>query len=197
MSSVQPRFEWRAWSDRLDDVAGRLRDGSECLERRSTTETYIVAHTPGTNPKVRFDRLDIKVLRAVEAGFQQWDVALKTPFPVGAGTLTGEVFPLLGVSPIPLERPAYHLEALFREVVRPHHELVDVVVEKHREFYAVEGCTAEFAEVTIAGRAVQTAAIESIDLECLHEAREATGLVRYENVSYPEMIRRTIGWVAV
>lgn len=197
MSSIQPRYEWRAWSDRLDEVADRFRAGSECLEHRSTTETYIVAHTPGTNPKVRFDRLDIKVLRAVEEGFQQWDVALKTPFPVGAVTLTDQVFPLLGVSPIPLERAAYDHEELFREVVKRHHELTDVVVEKHREFYAVEGCTAEFAKVEVAGRALQTAAIESIDLARLREARESTGLGRYENLSYPEMIRRTIGWVAV
>jgi hypothetical protein len=194
METTQPRYEWRAWSERLGAVADRIRAASECLERRTSAEVYVVARTPGTNPKVRADRLDIKVLREVTDGFQLWDVDMKTPFPVPADVLTYRVLPILRVDPMPLRRDAYGLELFFDEIVKPHPDLADVDVKKNREFYSVDGCLAEIAEVTIAGRPVQTAAIESVDIEALRGALLRIGLDRYENLSYPGMLRRALGW---
>jgi hypothetical protein len=196
MEATQPRYEWRAWAERLGDVADRIRAVSDCHERSTTAEVYIVSRAAGANPKVRSDRLDLKVLRAVEDGFQQWGVALKVPFPVQARSLDEEVFPLLGVAGLPLLREAYTADQLFDEVVRPHPHLIDVEVKKHREFYSVSGCDAEVVAVTIAGRALHSAAVESVDLDALREARRVTGMNRYENVDYPEMIRRALGWGA-
>jgi hypothetical protein len=197
MAATQPRYEWRAWSDRLDDVAARIRAVSEYSERRSSAEDYIVSRMPGVNAKVRARHLDIKALRSVTEGFQQWDVAVKVPFPVTADSLAAEILPLLGVAPVSLGRAEYSLEELFEDVVKPHPDLADVEVEKRREFHTVDGCAAELADVTIAGRSFQTAAIESVDLESLRHARRLTGLDLHDNVSYPEMLRRCLGWTTV
>lgn len=194
MVATQPRYEWRAWSGRLDDVAVRIRAVSNPSERSSSAEGYIVSQKPGVNAKVRADRLDIKALLTVTDGFQQWGVAVKVQFPVTADSLAGQILPLLGVAPVPLGRANYFSEDLFEEVVKPHPDLAGVEVEKRREFYTVNGCVAELAEVTITGRQFQTAAIESVDLESLRHARHLTGLDRHENVSYPEMLRRCLGW---
>lgn len=196
MASPRPRYEWRGWAERLDGVAGRVRGASDRHEIRETTERYIVSRVPGANPKVRYDRLDIKVLRSLQDGFQQWDVALKVPFPVAATVVAGEVLPLLGAAPFPLARPEYGYDELFDDVVDPHPDLAGVEVRKRREFFTVGGCTAEIAEVAIGGRTMQTAAVESIDLDLLREAWRSIGLDRYENISYPAMIRRVLGWVS-
>lgn len=196
MVTTEPRYEWRVWADRLDEVSERVRAASQCYETRSSAEVYIVSRIPGANPKVRSDRLDVKVLRSVRDGFQQWGVALKVPFPVTSASLTNQVLPLLGVAPLELRRDAYGYDHLFEEVVKPHPDLADVAVSKQREFYTVNSCIAEIAEVTIAGRTMQTAAVESVDLDALRAAWHFTGVDRLENVSYPAMIRRTIGWDA-
>jgi len=58
----------------------------------------------------------------------------------------------------------------------------------------VSGCITELAYVSIAGEDIQTAAVESTDLEALRDARRLTGLDAYENISYPAAIKRAIGW---
>jgi hypothetical protein len=80
------------------------------------------------------------------------------------------------------------------DIVGSHDELTAVEVVKQRRISTVNGCITEFAHVSIAGTDVQTAAVESTDIEALRVAREMTGLDAYENTSYPAAIKRSIGW---
>jgi len=197
MDTTEPRYEWRAWADRLDEVAARVGALSECHETRRSAEVYIVSRAAtDANPKVRDRRLDIKVLRAIRDGFEKWDVHLKSEFPVPAGLLSAQVFPLLGIAPLQLHREQYSPSQLLDELVNPHPDLAAVEVKKRRNSYTVNGCIAEVADVDIGSRHLQTVAVESVDLEALREARRLTGLNRYDNVNYPRAIRQTLGWAA-
>lgn len=197
MDTTEPRYEWRVWAGRLDEVAARVGALSECHETRHSAEVYIVSRTAtDANPKVRDRRLDIKVLRAIRDGFEKWDVHLKSGFPVPAELLSSQVLPLLGLAPPQLRREQYSLSQFLDEVVEPHPDLAAVEVKKRRNSYTVNGCIAEVSDVTIGGRHLQTVAVESVDLQALSEARRLTGLNRYDNVNYPRAIRRTLGWAA-
>lgn len=190
----EARFEFRVWGEWLDAVGDRLRARSEAGEVRKSAETYLVSTAAlGANPKARADLLDIKVLVDVRDGFEQWTVHQKVEFPVDADVLTDTLFPLLELPPPPLEREAYSLAELVDEVVASHADLAAVDVTKRRQMHTVDTCGAEISEVRLAGRELQTIAVESSDLEALREVRRSLGLDTYDNVSYPRAIRDALG----
>lgn len=188
------RFEFRVWAERLDDVGRRLRALAEPGAVRETTEVYIVSSaTVEANPKIRADLLDIKVLVAVRDGLEQWDVHGKADFPVTAATVRDDLCRLLRVAAPALGRQAYSATQLVDEVVAPHPRLARVEVVKRRRQFALDACTAESADVVVAGRALQTVAVESTDLDAARAARRALGLDDRANTSYPRAIRSTLG----
>ena len=58
----------------------------------------------------------------------------------------------------------------------------------------MNGCIAEVAEVDVAGRMVQTAAIESVDLDALRTTRWITGVGSLPNMSYATALPHLLGW---
>jgi hypothetical protein len=197
MNPIQPRFEFRTWADDLTPVWDRIASLAEPYEIRESIETYIVsAATSDANPKVRGDRLDIKVLIASVEGFERWEPQLKASFPISAEVLHNEFYRLVK-QPVPaLDRDSYSYDQFLQLVSEQADELAIVEVVKQRRLSMVNGCITEFAHVSIAGTDRQTATVESVDLDALREARHLTGLEAYENISYPLAIKRTIGWVA-
>ena len=190
----EARFEFRIWANRLDDESDRLRSLAEPAGTRESTETYFVSpSTVDTNPKARADRLDIKVLVGIQEGFEQWGVRLQAAFPVAATMLETELFPLLGLTPPPLEQEEYSLAQLVAEVVPLHPDLAAVEVTKRRQMYTAGACIAEITRATIAGQEFQTVAVESADLDALSEVRRALGLEGHDNISYPRAIRDALG----
>jgi len=190
----EARFEFRVWGDRLDGVSDWLGALAEAGEVRESAETYVVSTVAlDANPKVRDDLLDIKRLVDVRDGFEQWTVHRKVVFPVGARELADDFFPLLGVAPSSLDREAYTMSDLVDELVAPHPDLAAVDLTKRRQMYMVDACSAEVSQVRIRGRTIQTAAIESTDLDALREVRLGLGLETNDNVSYPRAIRALLG----
>jgi hypothetical protein len=195
VSDIRPRFEFRAWDGELNAVRDRIASLAEPYEIRESVETYIVSTaTTDANPKVRGDRLDIKVLIATRDGFEQWEPQLKTSFPIPASVLRNDFFRILGEFSPNLERDAYSHEQFVHEIVERHEGLAAVEVVKQRRISTVNGCITEFAHVSIAGEDIETAAVESVDVDALRDARVLTGLDAYENTSYPAAIKRAIGW---
>lgn len=188
------RFEFRVWGEHLDDVDRRLRALADPGAVQETSEIYIVsAETVDANTKLRADLLDAKILVGVDDGFEQWDVHDKWGFPVTAATVRDDVCRLLRVDPPALDRDAYSATRLLDEVVVPHPQLAHAEVVKRRQKYELDASTAELADVTVAGRVLQTAAVESTDLDAARAARHALGLDGRDNVSYPRAIRMTLG----
>lgn len=196
MNPVEPRFEFRAWADQLDAVESRIRALSECHQSRESTETYIVSiGAVNANPKVRENQLDIKVLVATREGFEQWEPRLKAIFPIRATLLRDELFPLLGQPAPALESESFSVDQFINDVVERCNGVTAVEVAKRRRAFTVGGCITEFADIAIAGVALQTAAVESVDIGALRNARRLTGLDAHANVNYPTAIKRAIGWV--
>ncbi len=188
-----PRFEYRVWGEHLTDVAGRLVDLGRRGEVRQSAETYVSSASKAVNPKIRASLLDVKVLVDVVDGFEQWEPQLKIAFPVSAHLLALKLFPILGLVPPVLDRDLYTSDEFIHEVVTPHLALSAVEVLKLRVSYQLEGCLAEISDVVVAGRGMQTVAVESEDLAALRVAHERLGLGTHENRSYPAFISETLG----
>ncbi len=189
----ESRFEFRAWAANLAAVEARLRRLAEPLQVRESDELYIVSTANDeTNVKIRHGLLDIKTLAERRQGLERWRPEPKRPFPLAAAVLRDEIMPALGVAPPRLEREAYGLEALLDEVVGPLPALLPVEVSKRRHGFALDGCTAEFAEVAIRDVRLQTAAVEAADPAAVLAAMDRLALSGYDNICYPRAIKRAI-----
>lgn len=195
MESVLPRYEFRVWGDQLNDVFTAIAANSRLIESRARVETYLVSRRDtGTNPKIRDAELDVKVLLGVVEGCEQWEPTVRMTLPLSAGQVREVLAGWLDLDDVILERDEYTRRQLVDEVVTPRNDIVAIELAKIRHGYEVNGCIAEVADVTIAGSTLQTAAVESADLNLLLAARRLVGLEGMENVNYPQEIRRVLGW---
>ncbi len=191
---IEPRYEFRVWDRRLDDVVARIRSHSECHGERWSTELYVVGRDrAGVNLKMREGFLDLKIRRAVVDGFEQWAPTQKANFPV-AGAQARDALHPLGVGPSAVERDEYTIDEFITELVDPHPFLAVVTVTKRRQPFTVGDCMTEVTDVVISGSPLETVAVESVDLDAARTARELLELDRFENVSYPLHIKRMLGW---
>lgn len=189
------RYEWRVWGERVGNEASHIISRGALLDTMSTQEIYLVAmSTTEVNPKIRDGRLDVKVLRDVADGCERWEPQQKQPFPLGPDTVRTKLFGPLGLDPPQLERGEYSPIQLIDEVVDPYPGLVAVEVSKQRRLFAVADCIGEVSDVVVAGRSLQTVAVESADLGALRRARRLLGLDKYLSASYPRAISWVIGW---
>ena len=191
---MPPRYEFRTWAPDLTGVRATVLGLSDKHESRESSEIYIVsAARSDVNPKVRDEKLDIKVLVAVRDGFERWEPRLKAAFPISDDVVRKELLPLLSATAAG-GRERYTVPELL-DAVAGLEEVTAVEIFKRREIVAVGGYVAEFAEVLIEGRRLHTAAIESVDIKALQNARRFLDLEEHDNVSYPVAIKREIGWV--
>jgi exopolyphosphatase/guanosine-5'-triphosphate,3'-diphosphate pyrophosphatase len=181
MNTIIPRWEWRTFGDRFgatEEVFGAL----EPTGVQESDETYFLA--PRANVKMRFDLIDIKLLREVdEDGLERWEPVLKAQFPISAAD-AGATLEAMGVAVPALTRETYPLDVFIRELAAPA-GIRAVEVHKRRVRYLVNGCTSEVSDVTVAGRTTRTIAIESTDKAAVVKAVRDVGLGGYLNTSYP------------
>jgi hypothetical protein len=195
MEPIAARYEFRIWGEELDTTIALMRSISTAGATRESVETYLPSRASrAVNTKLRSDLLDVKTLEQTQNGFEQWTPRLKTGFPVSSATLREELFPLWRLESPRLQRTAYTERQLIDEVVDAHDDLESITVEKRRHALTLDGCIAEVAEVVIGQRALQTAAIESADIDALRSAVTRAGLERAQNTSYPQIISATLGW---
>ena len=190
---IQPRYEFRAWAPQLPEVKATLESGSECVQTLESSEIYLV--TPErmrANPKVRRGALEVKLLLEVRDGFELWEQRVNELFPVPADVAADVLFGWLKEPAFTLPRDHYTLAEFVDEAVATCASVTAVEVAKVRRAYVVDGCLAEIADVTVAGTAMQTAAVESTEIPPLHRACEALGLEGHTNTSYPAAIRQIL-----
>jgi hypothetical protein len=193
----RPRFEFRIWGNHLSPVADRIAAIATPSPSRESAETYILSRSTDTaNVKIRAGLLDIKLIVEQQGRLELWQVALKAPFPLDSRTIVEEVFPDLRVAPPHIERPAYTHGEFIRDLIRPHHDLAIVEVNKTRSKFEFDQCTAEFAQVEIAGGATsETIEIESEDPAAVLRAIAKFGLTAYPNISYVVHLKLMIGMI--
>ena len=183
MGETSTRWEWRTF--------GRSFGGAEAAFAALTPgaiqesdEVYLVG-TGADTVKVRFELLDVKTLREVDAaGLERWEPVLKAPIPIAAADV-GRVMDALGAERPTLDRESYSLEQFLTEVVAPAGSVRQVPVHKRRARYTVAGAQAELTDVVADGRETKTIAVESEDPALVRAAIDELGLTGYVNTAYP------------
>jgi exopolyphosphatase/guanosine-5'-triphosphate,3'-diphosphate pyrophosphatase len=167
-----------------------LRGGGGRLDRvdsgpvEESDELYLLS-AGGVNVKVRYDLMDIKLLREVDGdGLERWEPVMKAGFPLPAAEVP-RVFDALGVLAPPLTRDAYSLDQFLAELVEPSDAVRVVRVHKRRRRYTLADCMAEVADLEVDGRVARTIAVESEDPAAVIAAVRRLGLDGQVNTSYP------------
>jgi exopolyphosphatase / guanosine-5'-triphosphate,3'-diphosphate pyrophosphatase len=181
--TIIPRWEWRVFGTE-PGAAEEALAASDQGPVAETDELYLLS-AAGVNVKVRYDLMDIKILREVDAdGLERWEPVLKAGFPLPVAEVS-KVFDALGVLPPPLTRDAYTLDQFLHELVEPSGAVRAVRVHKRRVRYSVGGCQAEIAILKVDGRDTRTVAVESEDPSAVIAAVRSLGLDGQVNTSYP------------
>jgi exopolyphosphatase/guanosine-5'-triphosphate,3'-diphosphate pyrophosphatase len=181
--AIVPRWEWRTFGSSFG------RADESLIERASgdveeSDELYLLA-TEQANVKIRGGLMDVKLLREVDArGLERWEPVMKQAFPLSAEDVRRLLEALGGPFP-PLARPAYALDQLLDELIRPSGAVREVAVRKARSRFTIAGCTGERTEVTADGRSILSVAVESEDADAVVAAVRTLGLEGYVNTSYP------------
>jgi hypothetical protein len=194
MEEIRPRFEFRVWGRHVDDAGTSLLRSANSLDPAlRSTEMYVVALTRGdVNAKIRGGVMDIKVLRSIVDGCEQWFPWTKAEFPLAVALIEAWL-PRLGVSGFVPERSTYDFDQFINEVVGAAWALHPVAVDKVRQRFEVEGCLADLAEIVADDRELRTLAIESADLDALIALRRRLGLEGLVNVNYPAALKDALG----
>jgi exopolyphosphatase / guanosine-5'-triphosphate,3'-diphosphate pyrophosphatase len=186
MAVIIPRWEWRSFGTHFGGAVAVF----EALGSTGVTDTdesYLLSSAPGAPAivKVRFDLMDIKILREVDDdGLERWEPVLKAGFPMSADDVARVADALHIAVPTPA-RETYTLAQFMDEVAGPSGVVRAVDVHKHRVRYTINGCSSEVSDVTAAGLTTRTIAIESTDAAAVVEGIKMVGLDGYTNTNYP------------
>jgi len=187
---IDARYEFRHFSDKLAHFREDFKKHSSDEIKRESEEKYIVS--PGIekyNFKFRFDKLDVKELLEVKGRLEQWYPVVKTGFPVDAQLLVEKICTLMHIHPEVIDKRLYTLDEFMDEVVSAQEHLFFADVTKERYGYSINDCMAEYAEVTINGKGIQTVSIESTEPEKILETMHMFGIEGLENISYVKIVK--------
>ena len=196
-STTEARYEFRIFGQDFAHWHKRMARLSEPVPEqfwsRQSSETYLLSTMDQQhNVKLRKDMLDIKTRLKQEQGLEQWSVMSKTPLSDGKV----QILPLLQQAfACPDLTLADNLdEAELIKGINAHPTLQAVRVSKVRAGYRIGSCLCEYAQVLINDAMVYSLAVESGEPEHIREVIRRIGLPDTDNISYPEAIRRILGW---
>ena len=188
---IVPRWEWRAFGERVGVAAGRLAELPERVEE--SDELYLLSRRSDASVKVRDALMDVKELRQVDAdGLEQWLPVMKSGFPLVASDVAA-VLAALGVRVPPLARDAYTLDELVGELVGPNPDLQAIEVHKRREHQTLGGCMTELTEIGAAAGTTRTIAVESEDAASVLATVRGLGFESRPNVSVARGLKALTG----
>jgi hypothetical protein len=186
----EPRYEFRIWAPSLTEVRARLDRLSQHEPVEQTRETYIVSEaTSDTNAKIRAGLMDIKVLLGAESGLEQWNSYLKADFPLDATLIAQKILPVLRVDAPALPGRVFTAEEFIDGIVKRHQRLAAVELVKKRRHYALGETAAEFVEIEIFRRKLQSVAVESASVRAALEVIGKLGIGGQANISYVRQIK--------
>jgi exopolyphosphatase/guanosine-5'-triphosphate,3'-diphosphate pyrophosphatase len=167
--AVVPRWEWRAFGERLGAADSRF-DALAPEAVRESDEVYLLSGLSDASVKLRDGLLDVKVLREVSAdGLERWEPVLKAP---------------AALSPDALRALAGGLGV----------ETLAVRVHKRRAHYLLDGCMAERSEIRTEHGAARTIGIESEDPELVRKVVAELGFDTRSNGNLPHELKRLAGF---
>ena len=189
--TIVPRWEWRTFGESFGAADERL--AALVPERvEESDERYLLALRSDASVKVRGGLMDVKQLERVhDNGLELWRPVMKAAFPLPAAGVAVRPRRLRAAAP-PLERPAYTLDELLDEIVRPSPDA------RSPSRCTSAACATRSAaawprspSVTADGRATRTIAIESEDPARVIAAVRDLGLDGRPDVCWPAGSRRS------
>lgn len=190
---IEARYEFRHFNTNLSRFRDLFRKNSSDEIKRRSDEKYIVSpEIDNYNFKLRFDKLDIKELLAVKGKLEQWYPIVKTGFPIEAQLVVEKICPLMHIHPEIVNQSQYDLDEFMSDIVSGQKHLYFADVLKSRFGYSINDCMAEYAEITINGKEIQTLSIESLDPEKILETMKLFGMEEMENVSYVKIVKELV-----
>jgi exopolyphosphatase/guanosine-5'-triphosphate,3'-diphosphate pyrophosphatase len=190
MGEIIPRWEWRTFDDDLSAIGEQFKKhGSP--RSRETDEIYILSTTSDENTKVRFDLMDIKTLKQVNAdGLEQWFPTLKTGFPIPE-EVVAELYDTWKVQPLTRPPSAYaDLPTFLNQVIDAHKHLEQVAVFKARHGFLINECIVEIAHLRFDGTPIQTVAVEHEDPQRVIKTVRQFQLEGLPNTNYIKALKR-------
>jgi hypothetical protein len=188
---IIPRWEWRTFGKEFPAYAETLKKYGEPGVKKSE-ENYILSKVSDENIKIREDLVDIKSLKNVKDGLEQWDPIFKEGFPIEPAKLTA-LFKVFNVPAPEFKRSSYTYEQFLDEVIVPNPLLKVVNVKKVRYIYSINGCAVELAETQFNGKPYQTACVEHIDPAVVLATVKELGLEGHENINYIKAMKKSVG----
>ena len=186
MAEIIPRWEWRTFARSIEtsiDLAALSPD-----RHVESSEIYLASTTSENNPKIRYEKIDIKALeQRSDDGLEQWMPVLKASFPLTPDQLAA-VYGALDLA-APSVADGCGLDALLR-MIEEDKRTWAVSVDKVRNQYDIESCTVEASDVSFDGEVFRTVAAEHPDPVTVRETVARLGLQDRENISYVKAIKR-------
>jgi exopolyphosphatase/guanosine-5'-triphosphate,3'-diphosphate pyrophosphatase len=180
--TIIPRWEWRVFGQGVEAAESAFA-GLSPGPVEETDELYLLVAAAAT-VKIRFDLLDIKLLREIDHdGLERWEPVAKLGFPLPAAEVSS-VFDELSVALPALTQDAY-TEDQFLALAESSGAVTPIEVHKRRVRYELGGCKGEIADVEADGRTARTIAIESEDASAVVAVVRGIGLDTHVNTSYP------------
>lgn len=162
---------------------------------RKSAEIYIVSLSiDSDNIKIRNNIIDIKRRLQRVGKLEQWNPVFKAGFPLSVSDFERGVAPVLGLANRNDQPPELTLDQ-FLELIENSSGLETIAVEKERKAYSLNNTICEVAEIRINQTTFITICVESTDIEDIHKTINQVGLTDYENINYPEAIKRINGMV--
>ncbi|MCL2365053.1 MAG: hypothetical protein FWC71_10375 [Defluviitaleaceae bacterium] len=190
---IIPRWEWRTFGQSFGAAEEKIR-AHTCEGTKSSQEKYILSKVSNENVKIRFDLVDVKQLKEINADkLEQWYPAMKSGFPIERAALT-RLFDEFFKIPAPaFTRDAYSFDEFLTEVITPCDALLVVDVEKERHAYKINDTTVEIAETKFNGVPMRTICVEHTDPALVIATVRELGADGFNNVNYINAMKSAVG----
>ena len=183
-----PRWEWRAFASAFDELAPLMP-----AEYEIAHDIYLLGAAAHANVKIRGNAVDVKTLVDTRHGLELWQPSLQCAFPL-CHRAVREIYAALEVHPPQsLFLPEYNQCDFLSDLACCTDGVRIIGVNKVRRHAIVGGCIVERSAAWVAGQTVQSAAVESADADGLRRMLSELRLDRFENVNYPEFLKRLPG----
>jgi hypothetical protein len=186
------RFEFRIFGSDLTGVRDAFMALGPGVAQPDSRETYIATRlNVESNVKIRAHRLEVKGLLGRLRLLEQWDPVFKSEFPVAATDIENTVAPALVVD-VDLGAAPPFTEAALIAFAAEQPGLAAAVIEKQRTLFDLGDCEAEFTNLVLGDRSLQTVAIEGPEAQAVEALMTRVGLDGEQNESYSVFLQRRL-----
>ena len=192
-ATIIPRWEWRTFGQDFGAAEEKIKQHA-CEGTKSSQEKYILSKVSDENVKIRYDLVDVKSLKEINADkLEQWFPAMKSAFPIEVDALD-RLFRVFFKTQAPFfKQDAYTFEQFLEEVIIPCEALCVVDVEKERHAYKINGTTVEIAETKFNGVPMRTICVEHTDPALVMQTVRELGAEGFENINYINAMKKAVG----